>query len=117
MDEIAKSFRATRIDLLKFYADPTEQRSFANDTHYDDYESEFFCWWFDDFHPGSELFKRAFVANEIETLTAFSAVWGRESALLGEVARPIDDLLSTSGWSSVVEAARHALFRFTGGTA
>jgi len=117
MDDIAQAFRATRIDLLDFFADPKEQRSFAARVPYEDYESEFFCWWFDDFHPHSELFSRAFVASEIDTLSTFSAVWERESILFGQSSRPIDELLSTNGWHSVVEAARHALLRLPDGAA
>jgi hypothetical protein len=112
VDAIAKSFRETRIGLLRFFADPVEQLSFAKATHYADYESEFFCWWFDDFHPDSELFSSAFSGGEIGVLSSFSAEWDRESACLGQKERSMDELLSTSSWNTVIEAARHALSHF-----
>ena len=113
MDDIAQGFRESRLNLLELIASPTEQRTFAAKVPYGDYASEFYCWWFDDFHPDSDLFQQAFLPNEIEILRYFSSTWEREDSVLGQTDRAIEELLSNDNWCSVIEAAKQAAVHLT----
>jgi hypothetical protein len=95
--------------VLDFLSRPDEQREFASKAHYEDYASEFYCWWFDDFYPDSELFRAAFSDAEAAVLKRFSAQWEAADARLGDEARDISQLLSEDAWQLVVGAAREAL--------
>ena len=108
MDDIARGFRESRLNVLELIANPGEQRNFAAGTFYGDYSSKFYCWWFDDFHPTSDLFERAFLPNEIEILRIFSTTWERQDSVLGQTDWEIEGLLSNDNWCSVIEAAKQA---------
>jgi hypothetical protein len=77
--------------------------------HFEDYASEFYSWWFDDFHPESELFRATFSDAETAALKRFSAQWEAADARLGDEPRGISQLLSQDDWQLVVNAARGAL--------
>jgi hypothetical protein len=113
MDSDARGFRESRISMLDFLANPVKQLSFAERVYYDDYASEFYCWWFDDFYPESKLFQQAFQSPELEKLRTFSDAWQRESEVLGETPRSMKELLSNCNWSAVVDAAQKARACFT----
>ena len=112
MDDDAKVFRSSRIGVLAFIASAERQRAFASKVHYDNYASEFYCWWFDDFHPESDLFQRAFRPQEIQLLSSFSAGWEQAHSAVGEVPRTIEALLGNASWASVIEAALETGARF-----
>jgi hypothetical protein len=112
VDDDAKLFRNSRIGLLAFIASADQQQTFAAKVHYDNYASEFYCWWFDDFHPESDLFQRAFRPHEIELLSSFSAGWEQTDSAVGEVPRTIEALLANASWVALMAAAREAGARF-----
>lgn len=117
MDEVAKGFRDSRLELLDFFSNPEKQRAFASQVPYDDYAEEFYCWWFDDFYPESDLFQRSFEHDEIDFLRAFSSVWAGRADAIAPVQRSIDDLLDHGGWRAIIEAARHSKARIMDGAA
>jgi hypothetical protein len=117
MDEVAKGFRDSRLNLLDFFSKPLEQRAFASRVPCDAYAEEFYCWWFDDFYPESDLFRRSFQAEEIEALRSFSSVWAGRADAIGQLQRSVDDLLDDDGWRAIIEAARLARSRIMGGAA
>lgn len=109
MDDAAKEFRESRIEILGFLAVPSAQRDFAEKVPYDDYSSEFYCWWFEDLHPESSLFQAAFSSTEISVLSKFTAKVDRVDSQLGQNNRSINELLSCVEWQAVVAAAQEAL--------
>ena len=117
MDEVAKGFRDSRLGLLDFFSNPQEQRAFASRIPCDDYAEEFYCWWFDDFHPESQLFRRSFDAPEIDVLRSFSTVWAGRADAIGQLQCSIDDLLDDDGWRAIIEAARLSKSRISDGAA
>lgn len=114
MDEVAKGFRDSRLDLLGFLSNPREQHAFAARVQYDDYAEEFYCWWFDDFHPESDLFKRSFAPAEIDILRSFSSEWEGQADAIGQLQFSIADLIDDDGWRAIIEAARLAKARIMG---
>ena len=108
MDDVAQEFRKSRLDLLGFFASPHEQRAFASRVPYGDYATEFHAWWFDDFHPESELFRGSFNDAEIELLQTFSHSWSGTLDAVEQSQGSIERLLGSSGWRLVVAAAQQA---------
>jgi hypothetical protein len=112
MDDTACGYRDSILGLLELIASSEEQRTFAAKVPYDDYASEFYCLWFDDFfHPDSDLAQRAFRPNELDILRSFSVIWEREDTVLGQNDRSIEELLANANWCSVIEAATQAKAR------
>jgi hypothetical protein len=99
------------LSVLDFLSRPEAQRDFASKVHYEDYASEFYCWWLDDFHPDSDLFRATFSDADVAVLKRFTAQWQAADARLGDVPRDISQLLSQDDWQLVVKAAREALER------
>ena len=112
MNDIARGFRDSKLDLLELIASPEAQRTFASDVPYDDYASEFYCLWFDDFYPDSDLMHEAFLPEELDTLRSFSTAWEREDVVIKQTGRSIEELLANDNWRSVVEAAKQAAASF-----
>jgi hypothetical protein len=109
VDGPSLGFRESRLSVLDFLSRPEAQRDFASKVHYDDYASEFYCWWFEDFHPDSELFRVAFSDAEAAVLERFAAQWRAADARLGDEPRDISQLLAQHDWHLVVKAAGEAL--------
>lgn len=109
MDDAAKDFRESKIGILGFLASQSAQRDFAAKVSYDDYSSEFCCWWFDDFHPESSLFQTAFSSAEIKVLSEFTEKVDRIGLRLGQKNRSIGELLSCAEWQAVVTSAQKTL--------
>lgn len=109
MDSTASSFRESKLNLLRFLSNPEDQRRFAAEVGYDDYSAEFYCWWFDDFYPDSDLFVRAFSPQEIEILQTFSSEYEAADAALGERDRTIEELQLAPEWRRIVAVARKTL--------
>jgi hypothetical protein len=110
MDESAKVFRESRLDLLRFYISFEKQKHFAAKTHYDDYYSEFYYWWFDDFAPADSLFEAAFKPQEIVALQEFTSTFELADETLKPRSFGIDDLLSRTEWHDIAKAAKKAIF-------
>ncbi|WP_072756924.1 hypothetical protein [Rhodanobacter sp. OK091] len=110
MDEHALTFRTSRIHLLKFFASAEEQRRFQTEVcksegyAYD----EFACWWADDFHPDSKLFRSAFSPTEIVILSNFNNAFESALTQIGEHVPNVEQLLSLTAWQSVIAAAASA---------
>jgi hypothetical protein len=102
-------FRETRIGVLRFLASGEEQRDFAGRVHYEDYASEFLCWWLDDFVPDSDLYRSAFAPAEIEILRRLSSELEAHDLALEDSARSITQLQGDCNWLKVMTAARAAL--------
>ncbi len=109
MDKSAEEFREAVLDVIRFLADPDEQRTFASRVTYSDYSSEFFFWWFDDFDPETSLYRAAFSETELAALKSFAATYESSDRELGQNDRSIDDLLETPAWSRLVHAARRTV--------
>lgn len=95
--------------MLEFLSDPRQQLEFATRVTYDNYSSEFYCWWFDDFVPDSELFQAAFTPSEILLLQRFSSRYKEIDLLLGERKRKIETLLACAEWQQICATALDAL--------
>jgi hypothetical protein len=114
MDSEALGFRESCVNNLRFMASHDEQRDFAARVHYDDYEGEFSCWWFDDLvfdslPHGTDLIRRSFSSIELIALAKFTAIFEGLDHSLGNVDRTIDELLDNPDWLKVVEAAAEVL--------
>jgi hypothetical protein len=109
MEQSALEFRRSRLDVLRFISDTAEQRAFALKVHYDNYSSEFYSWWFDDFHPDGQLFSSAFLPREVDVLRRFSEAYGVIDSDLGDDSRGIQELQATPQWGRVMAAAKEAL--------
>lgn len=105
MDETAFQFRESRIRILEFIASENMQVEFASKTSYGNYAEEFSEWWFEDWHPESPLFKKAFQNSEIEHLRKFSSAW---EALEPEFCNnmPINELVGNPAWKQVMVSAK-----------
>jgi hypothetical protein len=110
MNEDSRSFRESRITLLKFFASAEEQQQFQlSSCHSDGYAyDEFSCWWADDFHPDSALFRAAFNANEIAILQRFNEVFESALAKIGARVANVEQLLCNASWQKVIAAAESA---------
>jgi len=108
MDDVTHQFRLSRTDLVEFIASETKQREFAGDVAYANYADEFYEWWFEDWHPESPLFKKAFTSKEIEILEVFTKTWQTFDADLGENLS-IDDLLANTTWAQIMGQAKLTL--------
>lgn len=115
VDARGANFRDTRIDVLRFLASAEEQRSFAGRVSYEDYASEFLCWWLDDFHPDGELFLSAFAPAEIQMLQGFSLELEAHGIALGSSVRTITQLHANEEWLKVMAQARSALANLSPG--
>ena len=106
MDDNAKSFRASRLALLRFYGSPDEQlnwqtRSLALGI------DEPMEWWLEDFDPDSELFKAAFGSHELRLLEAFQSALEEASRRWPRPPYPkVEAALEDLAWQKVVEAAQ-----------
>jgi hypothetical protein len=109
MSVSAADFRNSKIDVLRFLASDTDQCEFARRAYYEDYASEFLCWWLDEFIPDSELFVSAFSAAEIKILQRLSSDLEVLNQNLGTSIRTMAQLQGEPDWRKVMAAAGTAL--------
>ena len=101
-----KSFRESRLELLRFFGSPPEQVEWQARTPTLGID-EPMEWWLEDFHPDSELFRSAFTPQEIRLLEEFHSIF--EGATLRWLHPPypsVDVALQDEARLKVVEAAR-----------
>ena len=109
MEQPAKTFRESRLNLLQFYSSPEDQVEWQErmPTLGIDEPLE---WWLEDFFPESKLFKAAFSHKEIETLEQFHAILSDASLNWPRPPYPrVEAALKDPAWMKVVETARKVL--------
>ena len=105
MDATAKQFRESRLTLLAFYASPQQQLEWQSRTPTLD-SDEIMCWWLDDWHPESSLFRAAFAELEIAMLASFSSDFGRVADKFAAAGPKVAELLIDRDWQAVIANAQ-----------
>jgi len=101
-----KSFRESRLELLRFFGSPPEQVEWQARTPTLGID-EPMEWWLEDFHPDSELFRSAFTPQEIRLLKEFHTIFeGASLRWLNPPYPSVEVALKDPAWLKVVEAAR-----------
>lgn len=109
MNEAEKTVRDGFVNTLEFLSSLPEQREFAANVHYDSYDDEFACWWFDDLYWDEQSAKKMFTPAELAVLVRFTETFDSQLAALGDEKRSIDELHRTPEWQATFLAAGEAL--------
>lgn len=114
MNEAERSIRDSLIHTLRFLASEVQQAEFAAKVHYDVYQDEFACWWFDTFYPDEPEATAMFSDAELKTLRDFSSIFGHATNELKNLPMSIQALQATRQWASVVAGALEATAKLQG---
>lgn len=109
MTETQKNIRASLIDTLTFLASEPKQTEFAAKVHYDSYQGEFACWWFDTFSPDEPDVLEMFTSEQLDALRAFSGAFDECLRKVGFEAQTIEQLQARIEWQSLTSKAEETL--------
>ncbi len=109
MTEAQEEIRASLLTTLGFLASEKQQREFAGKVTYGSYQDEFACWWFDTFFPDEPEALEMFNLKQLNALRHFSAAFDRCVQAIGGDALPIESLLASAEWQTVVSKAQQTL--------
>ena len=94
------------INLLRTIASPEKQTAYQKNVPIANVANEIVCQWFDDFHPNSELFRQAFLEEEIKLLEQFTRVFDKQVDKLPD---NLEALLASAEWEFIMSKARVTL--------
>ena len=109
MTESDRNIRDSLLSTLKFLSSTDEQRSFAEEVRYEDYEGEFACWWFDTFYPDEPRSSVMFDVEQLAALREFTATFEASHLALGRQSFSINQLLARGEWQTLMTKARDTL--------
>jgi hypothetical protein len=109
MTETQQNIRDSLLTTLAFLASESQQKEFAAKVHYDSYEDEFACWWFDTFFPDEPDALEMFTSKQLAALEAFSSAFDECLREVGCEARTIEQLQARIEWRFFTAVAEETL--------